>query len=217
MHREGYGLVFAFTVCSLAATLGGWFWLNDGLLKGIAIFGWILTLFTVYFFRDPDRTVPAVANAIVSPADGVVIEIATVDEPIFLKGQALKVSIFMNVFNVHVNRTPISGVVRYFEYRKGRFLRANLDEASTENEQAIIGIDDGQHKVLFKQIAGLIARRVVCELREGHKVNKGERMGIIKFGSRVDIFMPVAVELHVELKDKVKSGESIIGVFKNVL
>ena len=217
MHREGYGLVFAFSVCSLAATLGGWIWLQDNLLKGIAIFGWVLTLFTVYFFRDPDRVIPSAADAIVSPADGVVIEIATVEEPLFLKSQALKVIIFMNVFNVHVNRTPIAGVVRYFEYRKGRFLRANLDEASTENEQAIIGIDDGAHKVLFKQIAGLIARRVVCELREGHKVEKGERMGIIKFGSRVDVFLPLDVELRVQLKDKVKSGESILGVFKNVL
>ncbi len=217
MHREGYGIIFAFALASGVMTLGGWGWNGDGVVKTIAVIGWVLTIFSVYFFRDPDRTIPEAADAIVSPADGKIIEISEVQEPEFLKQKALKISVFLSIFDVHVNRAPISGKVTYFRYQKGKFLRAYLDEASYQNEQTVIGMEQNGRKLLFKQIAGLIARRIHCDLREGHKVTRGERIGIIKFGSRVDVLVPVdSIELRVQLKDHVKAGESIIGVFKHV-
>ncbi|MDQ7052872.1 MAG: phosphatidylserine decarboxylase family protein [candidate division KSB1 bacterium] len=217
MHREGYGPLLAFLLVSVVMTLDSLFWSRSGLVTALAGLGWFLTVFTGYFFRDPDRTIPEETGAIVSPADGRIIEISEVEEPEFLQQKATKVSIFMSVVDVHVNRAPISGTVKYFRYQKGRFLRAYLDEASIENEQTIIGVENGNQRLVFKQIAGLIARRVSCDVREGHKISRGERIGIIKFGSRVDLFFPVGeVELRVQLKEKVKAGESIIGVFKHV-
>lgn len=217
MHREGYGTVFAFSLASLFMTLGGWVWGSDPVVRIVAIFGWVFTLFSVYFFRDPDRVIPDIPGAFVSPADGRIIEISETEEPEFLKEKALKVSVFLSIFDVHVNRSPMDGTVRYFRYRKGRFLRAYLDEASFENEQTVIGVENGKQRLLFKQIAGLIARRIQCDVREGHRIRRGERIGIIKFGSRVDVFIPKdAVELRVNLKDRVRAGESILGVFKDV-
>ncbi len=217
MHREGYGTIFAFSLASLFMTLGGWIWFGDDYLKVLAILGWLFTLFSAYFFRDPDRAIPQEKNGIVSPADGKVIEISETTETEYLKQKAVKVSIFLSIFDVHVNRAPVDGVVKYFRYKKGRFLRAYLKEASLENEQTVIGVENGQNQLLFKQIAGLIARRIFCDIREGHKIRRGERIGIIKFGSRVDVFVPVdQMELRVQLHDKVKAGESLIGVFKDV-
>ncbi len=217
MHREGYGPLFAFFLVSVVMTLDSLLWSQSGIVTALAGTGWFLTLFTAFFFRDPERTIPDEPGAIVSPADGRIIEISEVDETEFLQEKARKVSVFMSVADVHVNRAPISGTVKYFRYQKGRFLRAYLDEASIENEQTIIGVENGPQRLVFKQIAGLIARRVSCDVREGHRITRGERIGIIKFGSRVDIFFPIdEVDLRVQLKDKVKAGESIIGVFKHV-
>lgn len=216
MHREGYGLVFAFFLSSVLFSFAGWSWGGGTVLKTIAILAWIFTLFTVYFFRDPDRRIPDLPGAIVSPADGKIIEISEVEEPEFFKARTKKVSIFLNIFNVHVNRAPIGGTVKYFRYQKGKFFRANLERASLENEQTIVGVQNGDEKLVFKQIAGLVARRVFCDVREGHKIKRGERIGIIKFGSRMDIFMPMDAELRVTLGQKVLAGETIIGVFKHV-
>ncbi len=217
MHREGFGPLIAFALVSVVMTVDGVYWTGGKVVTVLAVLGWILTLFTVFFFRDPDRQIPHQPGAVVSPADGRIIEISETEEPEFLQQRATKVSIFLSVFDVHVNRAPMEGQVKFFRYQKGRFFRAYLDEASTENEQTLIGLENGNQRLLFKQIAGLIARRIVCDLREGHKVQRGERIGMIKFGSRVDLFFPVgSVELKVQLKDKVKAGESIIGVFKHV-
>ena len=179
----------------------------------IASVFFILFLFSLFFFRNPDRAVKEDDNQILSPADGTVIKIGLVDEPEFFKGRAMLVSVFMSVFNVHVNRMPISGKVTYLEYKKGKFLAAFADEASDINEQSIIGIEKGNRKVLFKQIAGLIARRVIYRIEKGQEVKQGELFGMIKFGSRLDILMPETVKVKVQLKQKVKGGLSIIGEF----
>ncbi|MFQ5633049.1 MAG: phosphatidylserine decarboxylase family protein [bacterium] len=216
MHREGLGIILAFFSAAVVMTLivlasGGGVSLNV-----LLVFLWLLTLFSIYFFRDPNRAIPDNENAILSPADGKVIEISEADEPEYLKTKTRKISVFLNVFDVHVNRCPIGGEVKFFRYQKGRFLRAYLKEASYKNEQTIIGISQGKRQVVFKQIAGLIARRISCDLREGHKVKTGERMGIIKFGSRVDVFMPLDVEVKVVIGDRVAGGVSILGVFQDV-
>ena len=176
----------------------------------------IFSLFNLLFFRDPERLIPDNPNAILSPADGKVIQITEVEEHEFFKGRVKRVSIFLSVFNVHINRSPVSGKVEHFQYRRGAFLPAFKEDASYENEQSAIGIIDKQgRKVMFTQIAGLIARRIICELREGHMTEAGKRMGMIRYGSRVDVyFEDEAVDLKVKTGDKVTGGESIIGEFK---
>jgi len=181
-----------------------------------AIITGIFSFFNLYFFRDPERLIPENPDAILSPADGKIIQITEVKESEFFRSKVTRVSIFMSVFNVHVNRVPISGRIEHFAYHKGKFISAFKEKASLDNEQTVIGIKDEQgRRVLFKQIAGIIARRIVCDLREGRKVKRGERMGMIRYGSRVDIFfLPEKVQLKVKIGDKVKGGESIIGVFR---
>ncbi|HDP98109.1 MAG TPA: phosphatidylserine decarboxylase family protein [bacterium] len=141
------------------------------------------------------------------------MKIEEVEEEIFFKQKVRLISIFMSVLDVHVNRMPIDGRVTYFNYQRGKFHRAFKDDASYENEQTVIGIENPRTRLLFKQIAGIIARRIVCPVREGWKVQKGERFGMIKFGSRVDIFLPNNVNLLVKLNEHVKAGETIIGTY----
>lgn len=174
----------------------------------------VVFLFNFYFFRDPERTIPEGNDLILSPADGTVVLIEEVDEPYFFKAKVRRVSIFLSVFNVHVNRMPVSGRVEFLKYLEGKFLVAFADKASEENEQSIIGIQHEKGKILFKQIAGIIARRIVYHVANGDTVNAGDRFGLIRYGSRVDMFFPENVELKVSLKDKVYGGETIIGEFK---
>lgn len=174
----------------------------------------IVFLFNFYFFRDPERKIPDNKNAIVSPADGTVIKIEEVDEPLYFKGRAQMVSIFMSVVSVHVNRIPISGKVDYLDYQVGKFLAAFDHKASDENEQSIIGISSGTKRVLFKQIAGIVARRIVYKIVQDQEVSAGERFGLIHYGSRVDMFFALDVDVKVMMKQKVTSGETIIGEFK---
>ena len=166
----------------------------------------------IYFFRDPEREIPAGDNLVVSPADGKVVMIRDIYEDQFLKSDAIQVSIFLSVFNVHVNRIPISGTIKYFKYVRGAFLAAFNHDASVKNEQTVIGIERPACKVLFKQIAGLLARRIVFIPKENDSVLIGDRCGIIKFGSRVDIILQKNTEIKVKVGDKVAGGESIIGI-----
>ncbi len=216
MHREGYGAVAFFTVAALIMTSAGWRFYPGPVMQSLAVIMWALLGFTIYFFRDPERHSDAPPGAILSPADGVVVEILEIDEPEFFGERVRKIGIFMSPLDVHVNRAPIEGEVTYFRYQPGRFLRANLAEAAVENEQAIIGMEKDGRKVLFKQIAGFVARRVCCEVRTGDYLQRGERIGMIKFGSRVDVFLPLGGKITVSLKDRLRAGESIIGVFGNV-
>ena len=174
----------------------------------------VLFLFNFYFFRDPERNIPNGNELILSPADGTIVLIEEVEEPYFFKFKVRKVSIFLSVLNVHVNRIPVSGKIEFLKYIKGKFLVAFADKASEENEQSIIGIQHEKGKILFKQIAGIIARRIVYHVAEGDIVNAGDRFGLIQYGSRVDVFFPENVVLRVALNDKVYGGETIIGEFK---
>jgi len=174
----------------------------------------VLTLFVLFFFRDPERQVPEGKNLVVSPADGKVIVIKDVSEPTYLKQDVKQISIFLSVFNVHVNRAPLGGTVDAVQYNPGKFLAAWDDKASLDNEQTAMVIAAGKNRVLVKQIAGLIARRIVCYAKAGDAVKTGERYGLIRFGSRVDLFLPKDAEIRVKVGDRVKGARDIIGVVK---
>jgi phosphatidylserine decarboxylase len=168
---------------------------------------WALAAFVLYFFRDPDRIVPAGAG-VVSPADGRVVDLRQTE----IDGRPVwKISIFLNIFNVHVNRSPIAGVIRNIQYRPGRFRIASRPEASLENEQNTVTIEqDGAITVVFKQIAGAVARRIVFNKKVGDRVERGERVGLIKFGSRVDLFLPLDYAPAIAVGDRVQGGSSWI-------
>jgi phosphatidylserine decarboxylase len=171
----------------------------------------IVALWVAYFFRDPQRTGERGARVAISPADGKVVMVTQVDEPLFMKQRAVRISIFMNVFNVHVNRYPVSGTVAFVEHKAGKFLNAAAQNASLENEQASIGIESGSERVLVRQIAGLIARRIVTDAKQGDHVQQGERMGLIRFGSRVDVFLPTSTTLRVKVGDATFAGVTVLG------
>ena len=171
----------------------------------------LLALWVAYFFRDPERTGERGLSLVVSPADGKLIMITEVDEPSFIQGPAIRLSIFMNVFNVHVNRYPVDGVVKYVHYNKGKFFNAATDKSSLENEQMSVGIETGRRRVLVRQIAGLIARRIVTYSKPNERVKQGDRMGIIRFGSRVDVFLPVGSTVRGKVGDITTAGVTILG------
>ena len=207
--REGLPFIAIAAVLALAAILfaarrGSWpAWLLSAVMVVIAV--WV-----VYFFRDPERTGERGDRIVTSPADGRVVLITDVDEPAFIHGRAKRVSIFMNVFNVHVNRYPVSGTVKYVQYNPGKFLNAAVEKSSLENEQRSVGIESGPYRILVRQIAGLIARRIVTYSREGERVEQGERMGLIRFGSRVDVFLPTDAEVRVKVGDLTTAGTTTL-------
>lgn len=194
--------MLAFT-SALAIGLGGWWVLSPILWFPIAL--WI-----PWFFRNPTVIGPRDDGLIIAPADGKVVSIVDIEESAFLKGPAKRVSIFMNIFNVHVNRHPASGIVEYHEYRPGRFFNATLDKASADNEQMLLGIKSPRGSILIKQIAGLVARRIVCDPHPGHKVTQGDRLGLIRFGSRVDTFFDQRATLRVNLGDRTVAGRTVL-------
>jgi phosphatidylserine decarboxylase len=176
----------------------------------------VVTFAICGFFRDPDRVSPAQQGVLVSPADGKVIAASTVDNSPFYNGPAMKISIFMSVFNVHVNRVPFAGRVKEIKYHPGKFFSANLDKASSKNEHNAVLIEMENGKLLcVVQIAGLIARRIICNLQPGDKVMRGQRFGLICFGSRLDVYLPADITLKVAVGEKVKAGESALGQLGN--
>lgn len=212
MAKEGISTIAAIFLFG-AILITGALITGNLILYFFAILDLLMFVFSLYFFRDPEREKPPGEKLILSPADGKIIKIETTEETDFFKGRVKLVSIFMSVFSVHVNRIPISGKVVYFSYKKGAFLQAFKDDASYINEQTIIVIENKNMKVLFKQIAGIVARRIICNLRLDSVVNQGERFGMIKFGSRVDILFPETVQVNVKLNDKVTAGKTIIGTY----
>ena len=171
----------------------------------------LLALWVAYFFRDPERVGERGPSLVVSPADGKLIMITEVDEPAFMHGRAIRLSIFMNVFNVHVNRYPVNGKIGYVHYNKGKFFNAAAEKSSLENEQMSVGIEAPSYKVMVRQIAGLIARRIVTYSKVGQEVKQGDRMGIIRFGSRVDVFLPPGSTIRAKLGDATKAGVTVLG------
>ena len=214
MSKDGIPVILSLVLFATIVFLGAL--VTKGIvLKVLTVLGIFFILFSIYFFRDPERQIPAGKNLIVSPADGKVILIEQIQENEILKTTVQKVSIFMSVFDVHVNRIPIDGNVTYFNYQKGKFHQAFKDDASYENERTIIVIENEKIKLLFMQIAGILARRIVCRIREGFNVKQGDRFGMIKFGSRVDVLLPMGVKLNIKLNQKVKAGTTIIGHYKD--
>jgi len=193
-----------------AAVLTFFFWLLGW--KAVAFLGIVLTLFIAFFFRNPKRKIPNLQNVILSPADGKVIYVGETQEKRYLQDKALKVSIFMSVLDVHINRSPVSGKVFKTVYNPGEFFVANAEKSSLLNEQnAIILLTEDRFKILVVQIAGLVARRIVCYAKAGALLKRGEIFGLIRFGSRVDLYLPLSVNPLVRVGQKVKGGESIIG------
>jgi len=205
--REGLPFIIPLGVFTIAFAFSGFIWL-------MSLF-FIATAFVTWFFRNPQRNTPDDNKAVVSPADGEIIKIEDIVKNDLLKGPSKKVSIFMNIFNVHVNRIPYSGLVKGVYYNKGDFFSADLDNASLSNERnsILIKTDDGK-EILTVQIAGLIARRIECWVKEGMNVCKGERFGLIRFGSRLEVFVPSDSITSVKVGDKVKAGETLIGWLK---
>ncbi|MFC1558141.1 phosphatidylserine decarboxylase family protein [candidate division KSB1 bacterium] len=212
--KEGFYIIGVFG--ALAAVLVFISFLTGNtIVKIFTVVSFILFILVVFFFRDPERNIPQKENVVIAPADGKIILIEEVDDNEYLNNKAKIVSIFMTVFNVHINRVPITGTVEYLKYNKGKFLPAFTEESSLKNENYAVGISNGHQKVLFRQIAGLIAQRIVNNLKLNQSVKAGQRFGMIKFGSRVDIIMPFSTQISVSLNQKVKGGETIIGVINN--
>lgn len=182
----------------------------------IVAVGVLLALFAIWFFRDPERIPPKEiledSSIILSPADGKVIEITEVDEHNYLKTKVLRISIFLSPLDVHVNRSPATGEVEYFKYYPGKYLIASHPKASELNENSQIGLkmENGQ-RILFKQITGYVARRLVCEVKVGMHLKASEKFGMMKFGSRMDIFVPLTSDIYIKVGDRVRAGEQIIG------
>ena len=207
--REGRPFIIAsallaLILLTLAVQRGGLWWV-------LALLVVIIAAWVAYFFRDPERAGDRGDRLVLAPADGKVVLMTEVDEPTFVQGRAMRISIFMNVFSVHVNRYPVSGIVRHVQYVQGKFLNAVSEASSAENEQSSVGIDTGRHRVLMRQIAGLIARRIITYSREGERVAQGDRMGLIRFGSRVDVFLPVGSSVAVKPGDLTVAGVTVIG------
>jgi len=210
IHPEGHRWVLGLGLATIIFFLLGWGWLWKLTL--------LLAIFTGSFFRNPERYPPFREGTVVSPADGRILSVTQVDGP-ELSGmdECTKVSIFMSVFNVHVNRSPAAGRVLEIHYKPGKFFSANLDKAAEENERNLVVMEDEQgRRLAFVQIAGLIARRIVCFVSPDDTLEKGERFGLIRFGSRVDLYLPTQTEIDISVGQHVKGGETIIGYLPNV-
>lgn len=206
INRAGWPFIAIFAVVALLLWTAGDFF---------GLIGLVLTLWCVYFFRDPDRMTPTRAGLIISPADGFVQKVDTAAPPPELEmgdEPRARVCVFMNVFNVHVNRTPADGIIKRISYRPGKFLNASLDKASVDNERNSfrLELDDGKNDLAFVQIAGLVARRIVCQVSEGQPVAAGQRVGLIRFGSRVDVYLPKGVQPLVTEGQSAIAGETVI-------
>lgn len=211
MSKEGIGTIIGLFLFAVLLGYVGFRFRNTPMivLFGINI---ALLVLSVYFFRDPERHPPDDPRAIVSPSDGKVIDVIEMTEPEFIEGKATRIAIFLSIFDVHVNYVPYEGVVEYLRYNRGKFHPAYSDKASQENEHTVIGLETEHGKLLFKQMAGIAARRVVCHLRMGDHVKTGQKFGIIKFGSRMEVFIPSWATVTVKRGDRLRAGESVIAM-----
>ena len=204
--KAGYPFIFASAFATAVFALLG--------IGVLAIFGLLATGFICFFFRDPDRLIPAGDNIIVSPADGKVIKVEPVDQTPYFDGACTRISVFMSVFNVHVNRAPHEGTIRQVNYHPGKFFSANLDKASRDNEHNALLIEGPSgRQVGFVQIAGLVARRIICFVQAGDSLKRGQRFGLICFGSRLDVYLPPETDVRVAVGDRVQAGSSVLGTW----
>lgn len=212
--RYGYDVVGVVVILSLIGCLVSWFLFDDRIVKVATTALCLLLLgFTLYFFRDPERTTSADGSTVIAPADGKVLSVREIADQEFIKGDAVQISIFMSPLNVHVNRHPVTGRVEYFKHFPGEFLVAFDEKASLRNERTHIGVVTPRGRVLFKQIAGFVARRIVAEVQEGDSAIAGSRFGMIRFGSRVDIILPRSATVNVKEGDRTVAGETVIAHF----
>lgn len=204
--REGWPFIAIAWTLTLAAA---WLWLPLGILLAI------VAVWVVAFFRDPIRPGPRGDKYVVAPAEGHVVHVTEVDEPMYVKERTLRISIFLSVFDVHVNRYPVDGTVELVHYNKGKFLHAADEKASLDNEQSSVGLKGPRGKVLVRQIAGLIARRIVTDSKPGERVTQGSRLGLIRFGSRTDVFLPLSARPAIKVKvgDRVRVGGTVLAEY----
>ncbi|OGW54488.1 MAG: phosphatidylserine decarboxylase [Nitrospirae bacterium RBG_13_43_8] len=201
---DGYPFIIVFALITVLVYIFGKPWM--------AVLPLTITLFMALFFRDPGRTTPGDKGVFISPADGKVILIKDVYEKDYLKSESREISIFMSIFDVHVNRAPCDGTVNLVQHFPGQFLAAHKDAASIKNENTVMFLEGKDGKILVRQVAGLLARRIVCKVKAGDVLRRGERYGMIKFGSRLDVYLPKDAEIKVKLGDKVKAGETVLGL-----
>ncbi len=207
--KEGLPFIYAANLVSLVLLVISfkaalpWLWVVWVLLV-------IVTVWVHYFFRDPERDGARGPDLVISPADGKIVSIVEMHEPAFIRGPAIRISVFMNIFSVHVNRYPVTGNVGYVQYNPGKFLNAAVEKASLENEQMSVGIETPKGRVLVRQIAGLIARRIVTYSRTGDAAQQGVRFGIIRFGSRVDVFLPTTAKVRVKVGEQAQAGLTVL-------
>jgi len=215
IHREGFASIVIALLVTGFISFSAYKWIDINWLKGLLwIFSLVLLGIVLQFFRNPSRTTVQNPNHVIAPADGKVVIIEEVEEPEFFHGKRLLVSIFMSPFNVHVNRFPISGEVIFQKYHPGKYLVAWHPKSSTENERTTVVVQDSSgNQVMFRQIAGALARRIVCYTKTSDKAIQGGEMGFIKFGSRVDVYLPLGTKVPLQLGQKVVGGESIIAKF----
>jgi phosphatidylserine decarboxylase len=205
--REGYPFIGLAVFCTLIFAILGF--------TSVTFIFLVLSLFVLGFFRDPERFIPPDDTALVSPADGKIIIVDRVKDDTFLNDEVFKISIFMNVFNVHVNRAPFTGKVEQVIYKPGKFYSADSEKSALQNEYcATVITTDNNRKIAFVQVAGLIARRIICWFEPGDQAIKGRRFGLIRFGSRVDLYLPTETDIQVEVGQKVRAGETILGKLK---
>lgn len=213
MVRDGWVIVTP--LCSLVLiclTLN--YWAPHALWSIVAGIAGTFALMIGGFFRDPARTVPKGDGLVISAADGKVVAIRSVDAEPFFDGPATQISVFLSIFNVHVNRIPVSGTVSFRQARPGQYLLAHKSAASVDNEQLTLGIETEKGRIIVRQIVGFIARRIVCYAKEGDRVVSGEKYGLIRFGSRVDILVPEGTTILTKIGDRVKGGETVLGVMR---
>lgn len=212
ISKEGYVTILVVGLASVLISVFAGYYLPQWIAYIFYAAFTILTLLTIFFFRDPERYPPEGENLIISPADGKVVFVKEVEEDVYIKGKATQVSIFLSPLNVHVNRNPVSGLLEYVKYHPGEYLMAWTEHASELNERADFGVlHSSNTKIFFRQITGFLARRIVYNISEGDEIQAGNRFGIMKFGSRMDVVVPGNVEVKVSPGDTTKAGESIIG------
>ena len=216
IHKAGYKLLLKILIIGILINLAAYYFINNSIIvHTVLIVSIVIYFLIVNFFRFPNRVIIQDDNTVLAPADGKIVVIEETEEPEYFKDRRLQVSIFMNIFNVHINWFPVNGVIKYFKYHKGNFAAAYLPKSSTENERTTIVIECNNGKtVLMRQIAGAMAKRIVSYAPVGGQARQDQHAGFIKFGSRVDLFLPLGTQIEVKLGQKTTGSQTIIGTFK---